>query len=696
MLEFVGEHYKHALFDTHIAFLNEFKDLSREAQCLYVRLVNRKGRIFAVNRLRYPELGEIRPLLSELREKGWIGSPTVLHFADVLGFLTKSEIYKALLPKHAGLGRSLKKSELLAFVRENVSAEAFIDDLDLSRLVVQRRSDATHYLLYLFFGRIQDGLSAFTMRDLGLVRTQSLSDSYEPRFGDRTEALEHYYFATRIRSLKATTETELPALRAEIAQWPETNFPGSAALRDELACKLGRKAERGNMIDIALAFFEQGESAECSERTARLLLGNDQREAARSFLEKCLDDPRSDEEWLVARDIYERKFKKKRTSMVTDALRAGESIEIDESRSGSPERAVVEHFEKQGITAFRTENQLWRTFFGLLFWDELFVDAGASVNSPFEFLPAALTNNSFYARNQDVLEVKLAMLCDPVATKRQLLKVSTRYYGTPNGVFRWRQSLNDAVFSLIDHADSDALTVILRRLCQDYVAARYGYPDLMVVDDKGIRFVEVKTEGDQLRRNQLLRLRQLRDAGFRAEVLRVQWVLDPQQTYVVVDVETTGGRGANHRVTEIGAVKVRGGKVVDQFQTLLNPQRNIPSNISRLTGITPEMVADAPYFADVADEFESFMEDAIFVAHNVEFDYGFIAAECKRLGRSFRHAKLCTCASMRRLYPGHRSYSLAALTRAFDIPLRQHHRALCDAEAAAELLLLINEKRAQA
>ena len=58
MLEFVGEHYKHALFDTHIAFLNEFKDLSREAQCLYVRLVNRKGRIFAVNRLRYPELGE--------------------------------------------------------------------------------------------------------------------------------------------------------------------------------------------------------------------------------------------------------------------------------------------------------------------------------------------------------------------------------------------------------------------------------------------------------------------------------------------------------------------------------------------------------------------------------------------------------------------------------------------------------------
>jgi DNA polymerase-3 subunit epsilon len=108
------------------------------------------------------------------------------------------------------------------------------------------------------------------------------------------------------------------------------------------------------------------------------------------------------------------------------------------------------------------------------------------------------------------------------------------------------------------------------------------------------------------------------------------------------------------------------------------------------------MVESAPYFVDVADEFEAFMRDAIFVAHNVEFDYGFIAAEFRRIGRPFRYPKLCTCASMRRLYPGHRSYSLASLCRAFDIPLKQHHRALCDAEAAAELLLLVNEKRLEA
>jgi DNA polymerase-3 subunit epsilon len=105
------------------------------------------------------------------------------------------------------------------------------------------------------------------------------------------------------------------------------------------------------------------------------------------------------------------------------------------------------------------------------------------------------------------------------------------------------------------------------------------------------------------------------------------------------------------------------------------------------------MVAEAPCFIDIADEFETFLEDAIFVAHNVEFDYGFISREFQRIGRSFRHPKLCTCTSMRKLFPGRKSYSLAELARAYDIPLQHHHRAMCDAEAATQLLLIINEER---
>jgi len=695
MLDFVATHYAHVLLDEHAAFIREFRELSREEQCLYVRLVNRKGIVFATRKLRYPELGELEPLLRALRENGWIATPGVEHFDDVVGFLTRTEIYSELLPRFTGLSRSYKKTELLEFVRENVSASDFMRDLRTDRLFVQERVDAARYLLFLYFGRVQDGLAKFTMRDLGLVRTQQSQESYEPRFSDRCEAMESYYYATRLHDLKSRKSHS--ALAAESNDWPSANFARSAALRNELAYRLGREAEKDDAADQAIRLYEHGDSAKCSERLIRLLLSAGRKDEAQAYLQRCIDDPRSDEEWLTARDIFERKFEKKRTSMVTDVLRAAATIDIDESQSGSPENAAIGYFEARGQKAFRTENLLWRTFFGLLFWDELYANPEAATHSPFELLPSALSNGSFYETHSERIESRLSgIAADPKTVRHALLQTSAQHYGTPNGLFRWRRSMNDALFTLIEHGDGESIAAILRRFCREYEDSRYGYPDLMIIDDQGVRFVEIKTDVDQLRRNQLTRIRQLREAGFRADVVRVRWVLDPEQVYVVVDVETTGGRADGHRVTEIGAVKVKHGQMVDRFQTLLNPQRRIPGNITRLTGITPAMVADAPYFADIADDFETFLDGAIFVAHNVEFDYGFIAREFERIGRSFRYPRLCTCSSMRKLYPGQASYSLAALCSNFGVSLTQHHRALCDAEAAAELLLLINEKRQEA
>ena len=693
MLDFVAENYAHVLLEEHVRLIEDFRALPRDAQCLYVRLVNRKGRVFAANKLRYPELGDTGPIVARLRNCGWLLPPAAENYEDVLGFLTRDEIFEVLRRSFAGIGRSLKKTELVEFARTNCGAADFMATLNTDRLLVQDRAEEIRYVLFLYFGRIQEGLGQFTMRDLGLVRTQNFKESYEPRFSDRAEALESFYFATRLHDLTSTPEHRLIALAGAAADWPEPEFAGSAAARDKLAYRLGRLLERAGKTDAAEGVYAKGESASCSERVIRLMLARGDRDSAEKHLERCLEQPRSDEEWLVARDIYERKFEKKKTSLLTDLLRESEVIDLDESRLGAPERAAMEYFESRGQAAFRTENAIWRTLFGLLFWEELFLREDAALHSPFELLPASLQDGTFYERNRDRIEQRLAGLGDPAATRLALLRTSTGHYGTPNGVFRWRRPVLDALFALIDHAPADAIGAILRRICEDYRNARYGYPDLMLIDQSGPRFVEIKAEGDQLRRNQMLRIEQLRAAGFRADVIRVRWILDPAQDYVVVDVETTGGRGDAHRVTEIGAVKVRNGEIVDRFQTLLNPQRTIPPGITRLTGISAEMVADAPYFVDIADEFETFMQEAIFVAHNVDFDYGFISREFARIGRTFRYPRLCTCASMRKLYPGHKSYSLAALSRTFDIPLKQHHRAMCDAEAAAELLLMINEKR---
>lgn len=269
----------------------------------------------------------------------------------------------------------------------------------------------------------------------------------------------------------------------------------------------------------------------------------------------------------------------------------------------------------------------------------------------------------------------------------------SRHHNTPNSIFRWRPKTLEKVKALMSYAKPDALIEILRLMAQNYPQMKDGFPDLMCVENKAVRFVEIKAEGDVIRRNQLSRIQQLRAAGFPTDITRVEWMIDPDQVYVVVDVETTGGRAGLHRVTEIGAVKMQGGKVIGEWQSLLNPQRSIPPNITRLTGITQEMVSTAPLFHEIADSFADFMKGAIFAAHNVNFDYGFISSEFKRINRRFKHPKICTCASMRKLYPGYKSYSLKNLCREFDIDLRTHHRALCDAKAAAELLKLVNLRR---
>ncbi|MHC4042846.1 exonuclease domain-containing protein [Bradyrhizobium sp. 23AC] len=274
-----------------------------------------------------------------------------------------------------------------------------------------------------------------------------------------------------------------------------------------------------------------------------------------------------------------------------------------------------------------------------------------------------------------------------------ILRTVAGKWGRPNGIFSWDHVQVETLRALLEGVDPAGIARILGSMSDDFRMMRDGFPDLMLVQAGKASFMEVKAEGDVIRRNQLTRLRQLGEAGIVAEIGRVDYRFDPEQDYVVVDVETTGSWSNGDRITEIGAVKVRNHRVVGEWHSLLNPQRAIPAKIVQLTGITNEMARDAPLFAEVADPLMEFMGDGIFVAHNVSFDYGFIAHEFERIGRRFRFPKLCTCAGMRRRYPGHKSFGLGKLCEIYGIELKHHHRALCDARASVHLLNLINQKR---
>lgn len=149
--------------------------------------------------------------------------------------------------------------------------------------------------------------------------------------------------------------------------------------------------------------------------------------------------------------------------------------------------------------------------------------------------------------------------------------------------------------------------------------------------------------------------------------------------WVLVDIETTGGKLHVDEITEIALIRVVSGEVVEQFETLLKPTRSIPPWITAFTGISNSMVADAPSFADLADALAAKFNNAIFVAHNARFDYGFIKAAFKRLGLDFKLPVLCTVKLSRALYPQYKRHGLDQIIQRFDWVCDQRHRAMGDA-----------------
>ena len=152
---------------------------------------------------------------------------------------------------------------------------------------------------------------------------------------------------------------------------------------------------------------------------------------------------------------------------------------------------------------------------------------------------------------------------------------------------------------------------------------------------------------------------------------------------VFVDIETTGGSYRNSRVLEVAAIRYENGEVTREFSTLINPETHIPSAITRLTGITESDVTDAPLFGDIADELRDVMEGAVFIAHNVRFDYSFLKAEFALAGVVFTPKLLCTVRLSRKLYAYEKGHSLAKLIERHDIPVLDRHRALDDARSIA-------------
>lgn len=167
--------------------------------------------------------------------------------------------------------------------------------------------------------------------------------------------------------------------------------------------------------------------------------------------------------------------------------------------------------------------------------------------------------------------------------------------------------------------------------------------------------------------------------------------------FTIIDIETTGLSKHRHKITEIAAAKVENGKITQEFQTLVNPEMEIPRFITKLTGIDNEMVKDSPTIDKVLPEFIEFLGNDIFVAHNATFDFGFLNHNSEIYhNHTIENKRLCTCKLARRLLPDLPRKRLKDLCEHFDIENENAHRAMGDVKATAlafnNMLTMLEEK----
>ena len=162
--------------------------------------------------------------------------------------------------------------------------------------------------------------------------------------------------------------------------------------------------------------------------------------------------------------------------------------------------------------------------------------------------------------------------------------------------------------------------------------------------------------------------------------------------YAILDIETTGGKYNEEGITEIAIYKFDGHQIVDQFFSLVNPEKNIQPFVINLTGINNQMLRNAPKFHEVAKRIIEITDNCIIVAHNAQFDNRILSTEFDRLGYPFEKNMLCTVELSKKLIPDLPSYSLGKLVRSLGIPITDRHRAQGDAKATVELFKLLLEK----
>lgn len=523
LIEFIQAGSGHCLSEADLGFIETFKNLSEDAQCLMIRMANRKGEYFRLDKLLYEEISNTPAAAEELVE---VEIATLDPPDDYLLFtlFTKKELHD-LFPE-----RNLKskyKEEVLIELAEESTPDEFMELKGRHTLIQFLQQEQVEYFKLLFFGHYHGMMTEFVIRDIGNVKLESLEHhEFTPWFTSREEAVAVFQLSKWDHTIKKAMQLLLPEDILELilpVNWSDfLTHPKSRKAGDKLMLRLGEYFEKNGLLTDALNYYSLARKHPARERRIRILEKLGEEHEAREIAEVAFEHPYNATEKIFTKDFLSKKSVRNYRS-TTARIKNSPEISVEYDPDTRVETQALMYYQEQGFDGIHAENYLWRGLFGLFFWDELFDHNQQSFHHPLQRMPSDLYNEAFYSNRKEVLLEKMTKFRTRKSLFNYLAQVHATKQGINNPLVGWHQSLLPSIEQCIAHLPLKAIKNVLLEMAKNVKDNSTGFPDLFIWTDDSYHFFEIKSPNDHLSAQQLFWLDFFSEQHINSNILRVNF-----------------------------------------------------------------------------------------------------------------------------------------------------------------------------
>jgi len=518
LFEHVESLYADILEVEHLNFLRQFACLPVNAKKLYIRLLNRTHQLFRLSKLDYPGISKMKQAIKSLEENRFLQvNPTIEH-QDLIALFNKSELL-ALHPDAAGL-RKLSRSELDTILLEQAQP-GFIELLTQSDSILQvQQKDSYSLCQMLFFGNLNQSMTDFVLRDLGLNQYENYPIDIDNRpYTSSLEIQRHWLLHELDTQLYLCDPADTTTLQGFFKAVPEDIDPASPLFRkgEHIKYEVARQFERLQDIALALELYRQCSLPPSRERITRILHKQGQTAEALKHCQVIIEQPRNEQRHKIENQPL--------FNSSSPVAKPGK-FKLELKQQDSVELAVVDYFvaEQKGNQCFYLENSLFNGVLGLLIWDAVFAPIAGAFYNPFQYRPADFYTHDFLQKRAALLD----RIWSSISTNEDIWnRVSNCWrdkFGRMNPLVNWQVLDLDIIELALQRIPYPHWIKIFERILLDLRNNRAGFPDLVLFPAAGgYDLVEVKGPGDSLQKNQQRWMFYFTEQGIPHSVAWVRW-----------------------------------------------------------------------------------------------------------------------------------------------------------------------------